>query len=113
EPGARLVLTWGGGAMPCSTALRATRPAAIITEGLDVFVHDVIAAITTEPCVRQTARPSREKSACVRRWPRSSGGATSLEIGCGFPPSPIQRSIAFFVTLAVLFSSICASDRRK
>ena len=36
---------------PASTAFLAKRPAANITPGLDVFVHDVIAAITTEPWV--------------------------------------------------------------
>ena len=49
EPGARLVLTQGCDWRPRSTAFFATRPAAIITEGLDVLVQLVIAAITTEP----------------------------------------------------------------
>ena len=31
-------------------ALRASRPAPIITLGFDVLVHDVMAAITTSPC---------------------------------------------------------------
>jgi hypothetical protein len=43
-------LTHGRRARPRSTAFCASRPAAIITEGFDVFVHEVIAAITTEPC---------------------------------------------------------------
>ena len=38
--------------MPFSTALRATSPAAIITSGLEVLVHEVMAAITTSPSVR-------------------------------------------------------------
>ena len=36
----------------------ASSPAASITEGFDVFVHDVIAAITTEPCRHGSFRPS-------------------------------------------------------
>jgi hypothetical protein len=32
-----------------ATAFSATRPAAIITSGLEVLVHDVMAAITTSP----------------------------------------------------------------
>ena len=34
---------------PCSTAFFASRPAASRTPGFDVFVHDVIAAISTSP----------------------------------------------------------------
>ena len=49
EPGARLVFTHGFGFRPHSTAFFATRPAASITEGFEVFVQLVIAAITTEP----------------------------------------------------------------
>ncbi len=49
EPGASDVLTHGFVLRPLATALRASRPAASMTLGLDVFVHDVIAAITTSP----------------------------------------------------------------
>src|SRR6266480_5783229 len=49
EPGASDVFTHGGTISPRSTALRASRPAAIITDGLDVLVQEVIAAITTWP----------------------------------------------------------------
>ena len=49
EPGARLVFTHGRTLRPRATALRARRPAASITEGLEVFVQLVIAAMTTEP----------------------------------------------------------------
>ena len=49
EPGARLVFTQGGVLSPRSTAFLASKPAATITSGLEVFVQLVIAAITTEP----------------------------------------------------------------
>src|SRR5947199_8566146 len=49
EPGASDVLTYGATFIPFSYAFLATIPAAIITDGLDVFVHDVIAAISTSP----------------------------------------------------------------
>jgi hypothetical protein len=42
-------LTQGFGSSPARTAFRASRPAATITVGLDVFVQLVIAAITIEP----------------------------------------------------------------
>src|SRR3954463_15318956 len=49
EPGARLVLTQGWLSRPRSTAFFATSPAASITDGFEVFVQLVIAAITTRP----------------------------------------------------------------
>jgi hypothetical protein len=52
EPGASDDLTQGLRSRPRSTAFFASRPAPTITCGFDVFVHDVIAAITTEPCSR-------------------------------------------------------------
>ena len=51
EPGARLALTQGLVRSPRSTAFLASRPAATITDGFDVLVQLVIAAITTEPLV--------------------------------------------------------------
>ena len=47
--GAREVLTHGLVSRPASTAFFASRPAASITAGFDVFVQLVIAAITTDP----------------------------------------------------------------
>ena len=49
EPGASDVFTQGLGARPLAAALRAKRPAPIMTLGFDVLVQDVIAAITTSP----------------------------------------------------------------
>ena len=51
EPGARLVFTHGFDLSPLATAFFATKPAAIITDGFEVFVQLVIAAITTEPSI--------------------------------------------------------------
>ncbi len=50
-PGASDVLTQGFGVNPAARAFFATSPAATSTYGLEVLVHDVIAAITTSPCV--------------------------------------------------------------
>src|SRR5215210_2927982 len=58
EPGARLVFTCGSTQSPFSTAFLAKRPAPIITEGLEVLVQLVMAAITAEPCVRESSSPS-------------------------------------------------------
>lgn len=52
-PGAKTVLIYGLTDKPCSTAFLATNPAMIIESGFDVFVQDVIAAITTDPCFNE------------------------------------------------------------
>src|SRR5579863_9442925 len=49
DPGARLVFTQGLLLSPFSTAFLASSPAPTITDGFDVFVQLVIAAITTAP----------------------------------------------------------------
>src|SRR3982750_1273849 len=57
DPGAREVLTHGLEARPRSTALRASSPAASITDGLEVLVQLVMAAITTCPWSRANRVP--------------------------------------------------------
>src|ERR1051325_5872899 len=57
EPGASEVFTHGLRLRPRSTALRATRPAASMTDGFDVFVQEVMAAIVTEPWSSVTSSP--------------------------------------------------------
>ena len=52
DPGASDVLTHGLTVRPRCTALRANRPAPSITDGFEVFVQLVIAAITTWPWSR-------------------------------------------------------------
>src|SRR5208337_373966 len=56
EPGARLVFTQGLTCKPRSTAFLATNPAPSISEGLEVFVQLVMAAITTAPL--ESSKPS-------------------------------------------------------
>src|SRR3984893_17824228 len=51
-PGASEVLTQGFTPRPLATALPARNQAQISSFGLGVFVQDVIAAITTSPCLR-------------------------------------------------------------
>ena len=57
-------MTQGLDARPASTAFLARRPAPIRTEGLEVLVHEVMAAMTTEPW----SSPSATRS--VPEWPR-------------------------------------------
>ena len=58
DPGARLVFTQDFDFRPRSTAFFASKPAASMTLGFDVFVQLVMAAISTEP---------------LRTWPSSRG----------------------------------------
>jgi len=81
EPGARLVLTQGRVAKPRATAFSASRPAASITEGFEVLVQEVIAAITTEPWRRRQATPPTSVSIST-----AVASATAAP-----PPSPSQR----------------------
>ena len=89
SPGASDVLTVGADRSPRATAFRASSPAPTMTVGFEVFVHDVIAAIATEPGadrralpadldrdrvrrIRRQARPRRPSAPCRRRrrpWP--------------------------------------------
>ena len=58
EPGASEVLTQGLTFSPFCTALRAKIPAPSITDGFEVFVQLVIAAITTWPWSSSVSVPS-------------------------------------------------------
>ena len=70
EPGARLVFTHGLRVRPFAAAFFASRPAAIITDGFDVFVQLVIAAITAAPSSRsKLCWPSRRALSCLCRRP--------------------------------------------
>src|SRR5437879_12117289 len=85
DPGASLVLTQGWDRRPRSTAFFASRPAAIITEGLDVLVQLVMAAITTDPCRSWCTSPPRVRPTWVRRWGVAWSAVAVL------PPSPSHR----------------------
>ena len=58
EPGARVVFTQGLRARPASTAFLASRAAPTMTEGFEVLVHDVMAAMTTDPWSTDVRVPS-------------------------------------------------------
>src|ERR671915_1204712 len=62
DPGASEVLTHGLEARPRSTALRASSPAATITDGLEVLVQLVMAAMTTWPWSRSKPAPSASRT---------------------------------------------------
>src|SRR3954451_20760484 len=76
DPGASEVLTHGLRCRPRSTAFFARSPAPTITNGLDVLVHEVMAATTTAPWSISTSSPSRVTFAgLLARLPRRLPGA--------------------------------------
>src|SRR5215469_13136359 len=66
DPGASVVLTHGLRSSPASTAFFASSAAPTITEGLDVLVQDVIAAMTTEPWSTDVWVPSSRVTSAGR-----------------------------------------------
>src|SRR6202521_4976616 len=87
EPGASEVLTQGLGLSPFALAFLANSPAPTITLGLEVLVHEVIAAITTSPCPRSWPRRST-----ATRLPNSPALPNSLSIACANPALTSLRS---------------------
>src|SRR5258708_20124945 len=81
--GARLVFTHGAVRTPFPTAFSASSPAAIITEGFEVLVQLVIAAMTTDPCRSWQSSPLIVRATCVGR---AGAAATAVP-----PPSLSQR----------------------
>src|SRR5690242_4262076 len=85
EPGASVVFTQGLRDSPLSTAFLASSAAATITDGFDVLVQDVIAAITTAPWSRTQSVPSASRTGvgvdvrpCAPSAAERSAGAASV-----------------------------------
>ena len=76
EPGASVVFTQGLVASPASTAFLASSAAPTMTDGFEVLVHDVMAAITTEPWSTEVCLPSSSVT-----WTGWTGGR------CRRPPA--------------------------
>src|SRR5437016_8389092 len=91
-PAARFVFSHGWDWRPFSTAFLASSPAAIITEGFEVLVQLVIAAMTTEPCRSSQSTPSSFRSTWVRRGGAVTAvtAATAAPPPNGWPPSASQ-----------------------
>src|SRR6195952_3700480 len=91
DPGASVVFTQGLVVRPFSTAFLASSAAPIITDGFEVFVHDVIAAIATAPWSSLNSVPSESFTFAGldgRPWPLPAGW---LRQSCG-APSPLPPS---------------------
>src|SRR5216683_8045084 len=88
EPGASVVFTQGLVASPASTAFLATSAAPTMTDGLEVLVQDVIAAITTEPWSTDVVVPSSRVTS-VAADGRAEPGVVPA---AGTTPPPFSRS---------------------
>ena len=74
EPGASVVFTQGLVASPASTAFLASSAAPTMTDGFEVLVHDVMAAITTEPWSTEVCRAVLQRHLGRVGRPAGAGG---------------------------------------
>src|SRR5689334_17251815 len=88
EPGARVVLTHGLRSRPRSTAFLARRAAPSITDGFEVLVHDVIAAIATAPWSSSNSLPSTDTLTGLDTRPVAPSAADWNTFGAPEPFSP-------------------------
>src|SRR3954453_2651610 len=88
EPGASVVLTHGLRWRPFSTAFLASSAAPIITEGLEVLVHEVMAAIATAPWSTSQAVPSMVIGAGFDGRPPPVRAALRWSVGAADPLPP-------------------------
>ena len=91
-----LVLTQWGTERPRATAFRARRPAPTITDGLEVLVQLVMAAMTSVPSVI-SAEPVSSSTSTVRRSPFAEAAVPPapeppLACGSGMPGRSPGRS---------------------
>src|ERR1700744_3624737 len=93
-PGARVVFTQGLRARPFSTAFLASSAAPIITNGLEVLVQEVIAAMTTCPWSRVVSVPSSRVTLTWRVGRVSSFSDGSDAGNDPLPPSPVYAGRA-------------------
>src|SRR5206468_462079 len=89
DPGASVVFTQGLRLSPRSTALRASSAAPSITCGLDVLVHDVIAAITTAPWSSSNSAPSSPRT-CTGALTRPPAPTAALSRSYGASAGSLQ-----------------------
>src|SRR5258708_18964719 len=88
EPGARLVFTYGRTSRPSSTAFLASKPAATMTDGFEVLVQLVMAAITTHPSSSLAAGLAVTAVAVRPLTGPPSSTRREIDSGLGFGPLP-------------------------
>src|SRR5438552_545547 len=93
EPGASEVFTHGLRVNPRSTAFFASKPAPIITDGFDVLVHEVIAAIAMCPWSMSYSSPSSVRT-CVLLCGRLFAVMRAFGLSLGRSPDAVGGSLA-------------------
>src|ERR1700691_2120391 len=81
DPGASVVFTHGLRDRPALTAFLARRAAPTMTNGFEVFVQEVIAAITTEPWSIVAVVPSSRVTSVLAEGRSSKPPETGSEAG--------------------------------
>src|SRR5688500_11322127 len=95
DPGASVVFTHGLVSSPRSTAFLASRPAASITDGFDVLVQLVMAAMTTSPWFSSNWLPSDNVTGTLEWVPLGTVGSSPFGPWVPFgAPSPVTPSDA-------------------
>src|SRR5699024_12646776 len=97
------VFTYLGTVSPFSTAFLAIRPAPNITYGLDVFVHEVIAAMTKSPVFSSSLSPSLYStvpvllnSSSLKPWPWLPASAVTDFLYSSFISDKLIKSCGRF-----------------
>src|SRR5262249_60122844 len=90
DRGASVVFPHGWRSGPASTALRASSAAPTITDGLEVLVHEVMAAITTEPWSTAVLVPSSRVTWAGWDGRPVASPATGSDAG-NVPARPLSR----------------------
>ena len=80
-------MTQGLRSRPRSTAFFASSPAATMTDGLEVFVQLVIAAMTTEPCSSSNSESPIETGTARGSGEAAATGSGSSSGTCACPGS--------------------------
>src|SRR5215212_2496341 len=91
DPGASVVFTHGLVVSPRSTAFLASSAAPIMTCGLDVLVHEVIAAMTTAPWSTSVSVPSSIVTLVGFEGRAPTGAVGTASAGA---PDPLPESTA-------------------
>src|SRR6266566_7443731 len=90
DPGARVVFTHGLRSRPASTAFFASSAAPTMTDGFDVLVQEVMAAITTEPWSTEVFVPSSSVTSVAADGLLPDPAATGSDAGKVLP-RPLSR----------------------
>src|SRR3546814_11908446 len=109
EPGASDVFTQGLVLSPASTAFLASSPAPSITDGFDVFVQLVMAAMATSPWSRSWVWPSASVTGtdmCDLSGPSGAGGRPAVSSAS---PAALDRTAVVSGECGLVRGDLCCA----